>query len=210
MNCTHPIRLIKKIPRDIYPDGLEVPCGKCLNCRIQKRKEWALRCYHELSYHDRSSFVTLTYDEDHVPDNYSLSKHHVQKWLKRLRKQMTNSLKYFLCGEYGSRTLRPHYHALLYGIGLTNTDRNLVMSTWDMCDWSTQRKAFDVVCPETIEYVTGYIHSKLSGDQELYMYRLTQREIPFRLISHGIGLQYVNDNKDQLSDNMYVTQRGLS
>ena len=57
--------------------SLQVPCGKCLACRIKKRQEWSMRCMHELDYWSRSSFLTLTYSDTHLPDNGSLSKRHL-------------------------------------------------------------------------------------------------------------------------------------
>ena len=73
MRCTSPVRL-RHLSPSIYPDGLLVPCGKCLACRIAKRTEWAMRMLHELSDYEDAVFVTLTYDEDHIPSNHSLKK----------------------------------------------------------------------------------------------------------------------------------------
>ena len=66
MQCTSPIRLYKGVNSLVYPDGLVVPCGKCLSCRIAKRREWTMRLWHELPYHQSSIFLTLTYDDDNL------------------------------------------------------------------------------------------------------------------------------------------------
>ena len=87
MRCTSPVRL-RHLSPSLYPDGLLVPCGKCLACRIAKRTEWAMRMLHELSDYDDAVFVTLTYDEDHIPSNHSLKKSDLQKWFKRVRKEI--------------------------------------------------------------------------------------------------------------------------
>ena len=127
MYCVQPITI------QVRPDGkalqnLEVPCGKCIGCRIAKRKEWSLRMLHELTYHPQSSFVTLTYDDYHLPPCCSLKKRHLQLFLKRLRKNLgERRIKYFACGEYGGQTMRPHYHAILFGSGLTREDKNRVI-----------------------------------------------------------------------------------
>nr|DAK00873.1 MAG TPA: Replication associated protein [Microviridae sp.] len=113
----------------------EIPCGQCLDCRIAHSKEWAVRCMLESKYHDNNWFVTLTYDEYNLPRKEFicpenglymqipyLVKSDVQKFLKRLRKRLYGSskgeLRYFLCGEYGDTTYRPHFHLILYGLSL--------------------------------------------------------------------------------------------
>lgn len=79
-------------------------------CRIARRDEWATRCVHEAQLHEQSAFVTLTYRDNPL----SLDKTHLQKFFKRFRKNI-GPLRYFACGEYGEKTSRPHYHALLFG-----------------------------------------------------------------------------------------------
>ena len=119
MNCISPVRITKNLSPSDYPDGLLVPCGSCISCRIAKRREWSLRLLHELSYHDDAVFLTLTYDDAHVPPNMSLRKRDLQLFMKRLRIKLDrlgieHCIKYFACGEYGTRTKRPHYHLLLW------------------------------------------------------------------------------------------------
>lgn len=102
-----------------------VPCGKCLSCRCDYSREWSNRMILELKDHDKAIFVTLTYNNDNLPmtdDGYpTLCKRDVQLFLKRLRKHYDGiTIRYYLAGEYGSRTNRPHYHAIIYGIGLTD------------------------------------------------------------------------------------------
>ena len=65
--------------------------------------------------HDASSFVTLTYDDDHLPDNQSLELAHWQRFAKQIRDNI-GPFRYFHCGEYGSITQRPHLHAILFGV----------------------------------------------------------------------------------------------
>jgi len=91
---------------------LELPCGKCPACRATQSMMWAVRCYHESSLHQRNSFITLTYDDDHCPEK--IQKEHLQAFFKRLRHHY-GKLRYFACGEYGDTTRRPHYHALIFG-----------------------------------------------------------------------------------------------
>lgn len=94
------------------PD-LKLPCGKCLGCRADQKQDWAIRLFHESQMCDRSSFLTLTYDAKHNPG--CLYKPHVQQFIKRLRHHSNRRIKYFLTGELGEKTARPHYHAIIFG-----------------------------------------------------------------------------------------------
>ena len=106
MNCTNPVNL----------NGVELQCGKCIACRIAKSNEWGTRIYHELDYYPESCFLTLTYDEEHLPDDYGLHKKHLQDFFKRLRKNTGKKIKYYAVGEYGENYDRPHYHCIMLAI----------------------------------------------------------------------------------------------
>lgn len=109
-----------------------IPCGKCLGCRMEYSRQWANRMLMEKEYHDTCYFVTVTYDDCHlrpvsfvsentgeVVTNYTLSKRDSQLFLKRLRAQCPNdAIRFFMCGEYGDRTWRPHMHYILFGLHL--------------------------------------------------------------------------------------------
>lgn len=101
-------------------EAISLPCGLCIGCRINYCQSWAIRCVHELESHEFNSFVTLTYDDEHIPKNngfQTLKREHLTKFLKRLRKYFDDvKIRYFGCGEYGSKTARPHYHLILFGI----------------------------------------------------------------------------------------------
>lgn len=104
--------------------GLQVPCGRCLGCALEKSRQWAVRCVHESQMHDDSSFITLTYDPEYLPENGSLVKDHFVLFMKRLRRAIEPiKIKFFMCGEYGEKGERPHYHALIFGYGFP--DRKL-------------------------------------------------------------------------------------
>jgi len=105
---------------------LEVPCGGCLGCRIDRSRQWAIRCEHEMQMHSHNCFITLTYSDDYLPRDGSLNVKHFQDFMKRFRRRVTDpddryfvsedfKLRYFHCGEYGSATFRPHYHAIVFG-----------------------------------------------------------------------------------------------
>ena len=96
-------------------DRMELPCGRCIGCRLEKSKEWALRCYHESQMHEENIFITLTYRDQDLPAHASLDKSHFQKFIRALRQTTKQKIRYYMCGEYGDKTSRPHYHALLFG-----------------------------------------------------------------------------------------------
>lgn len=103
-------------PKKGYPDmPLTVPCGNCIGCRLDRSKQWAIRCVNEASLHEDNCFLTLTYANP--PENNELNKEHFQKFMKKLRKKYAHKqIRYFQCGEYGEKLSRPHYHALIFGL----------------------------------------------------------------------------------------------
>lgn len=119
----------------LFP-GQMIRCGNCEGCRVDKSRDWANRMLLEKEYwpDDQCYFVTLTYDEDHVPKSYygdpvsgeaqpvlTLSPEDLQLFLKRLRKRVEpDTIKYFACGEYGPETFRPHYHLIIFGLRLND------------------------------------------------------------------------------------------
>lgn len=98
-----------------YRRELVLPCGQCIGCRVRRASDWATRCMHEASLHDENSFITLTYDEEHVPMQGQLVYPHFQAFMKRLRFHVGKPLRFYMCGEYGETYDRPHYHAVLFG-----------------------------------------------------------------------------------------------
>ena len=101
------------------PDkGVEViklPCGQCIGCRIDRTKQWAIRCIHESKLHNKNCFITLTFNDEHLDSAGSLQKRDFQLFMKRLRKRFPNdNIRYYHCGEYGEQLNRPHHHACLF------------------------------------------------------------------------------------------------
>lgn len=97
-----------------------VPCGICCDCLKLHAQEWAVRLTLESKLHKYSWFITLTYDEDKLPKDRMLNKKHVQDFLKRLRYYYDKPIKYYVCGEYGGKTARPHYHIIIFGLELSD------------------------------------------------------------------------------------------
>lgn len=98
-----------------YYKQITIPCGQCIGCRLERSRQWAMRCVHESKLYTYNSFITLTYNNESLPANGSLDKTHYQKFMKRFRKQHPKkTIRFYMCGEYGDQTLRPHYHAIIF------------------------------------------------------------------------------------------------
>lgn len=141
-----------------------LPCGSCLGCQISRAREWAIRCSLEASQHDDVSFVTLTYDDDHLPP--TLCKAHLQGFFKRLRLGLAPlvRIRFFASGEYGEQTFRPHYHALVFGM---RDFSPLLEAAWtDSSGVPIGHVREDPVTPEVISYVAGYCAKKVGWARE--------------------------------------------
>lgn len=97
-----------------------LPCGVCIGCRLEHSRQWAMRCMHEAQMHDDNCFLTLTYDDDHLPAYRSLVKRDFQLFMKRLRKRYGSGVRFYGCGEYGDQMGRPHYHICLFGLDFSD------------------------------------------------------------------------------------------
>lgn len=149
--------------KTIYPASVNgtvlVPCGQCLNCRINQSRVWTNRILLENCMHKKSAFVTLTYSDKHLPDPAWVHKPHLQKYLKRLRYYIEPiKIRYFGVGEYGPKTFRPHYHIILFGLGLENYQ--VIKKAWPYAD---PEIGIDVgeVTPSSARYITGYVTNKI-------------------------------------------------
>lgn len=95
---------------EVIPPRIKVPCGRCIVCQNNRREAWAARLELESRTAAVTYFITLTFNEDSVPEEIRVED--LQKFFKRLRK--FHRLRYFACGEYGGRFGRPHYHAVVF------------------------------------------------------------------------------------------------
>lgn len=201
MQCTKPIRI----------NNCFYPCGHCLSCRIAKAREWSARLLHELNYWEKAVFVTLTYEDRFLPANGSLRKRDLQLFFKRLRKYSNTKLKYYACGEYGSKTNRPHYHAIIFGLGQNKIDIEFIKDCWRYCQWSNfdEKKAFGNVTYDSCRYVSDYIFKKYSGEKAKEEYTDKGLEVPFKICSQGLGLRYCLADSENLVANNGFTMRGV-
>ncbi|AXH76131.1 MAG: replication initiator protein [Microviridae sp.] len=122
MACFHPLQAWKHFNGEVsfrkeahaLSHEISLPCGNCVGCRLERSRQWSVRIMHEASLHDKNCFITLTYDEAHVPFDSGLHYEDFQCFMRKLRR--TDKVRFFMCGEYGSLRLRPHFHACLFGI----------------------------------------------------------------------------------------------
>lgn len=140
---------------------------------MDRSRDWATRIWHEASCHQANSFLTLTYSDDHLPDDYSVSVVEMQKFMKRLRKKLGFRVRFFGCGEYGDENLRPHYHAIIFGHDFPEkrlwrklpsghySYRSEVLDTL----WTKGHAEIGTVTLESAGYVARYIMKKVNGHQ---------------------------------------------
>lgn len=150
-----------------------VPCGQCVGCRLERSRQWAVRCVQEAQMHEENCFLTLTYSDKNLPQGGSLVKKHFQDFIKRLRRFMVKEkISYFHCGEYGDKGCRPHYHALIFGMDFP--DKKLYKKTHDGSPlyvsaalerlWGWGFCTIGAVTFESAAYTARYIMKKVTGD----------------------------------------------
>lgn len=156
-----------------WMDRIQLPCGQCIGCRLLKSTQWALRMEHEMSLHNENCFITLTYNEKNLPKDNSLQKDHFVKFMKRLRKEISpTKVRYFMCGEYGDETWRPHYHAILFGYAFPDkmqvqsmeVDQPYFLSPLLSKLWKKGQHTIAEANFTTAAYVARYVTKKITGD----------------------------------------------
>lgn len=199
-----------------FASEIKLPCSICIGCRLEYARQWSVRCFHEASLYDRNCFITLTYDDDHLPSDRSLDKSHFQDFMKRLRSRYfrgrKSGIRYYHCGEYGEKLGRPHYHLLLFNFDFD-----------DKVFWKQRRgykyyiseelsklwgKGFCTIGSVTIQsagYVARYAMKKVVGKRakEHYSWINENGEIIYRIseyatMSNGIGKGWYEKYKSDL------------
>ena len=164
-------KLVFNRPRDDdVLEQLQVPCGQCIGCRLERSRQWAVRCIHEAQTHSQNCFVTLTYSPLNLPSDLSLHLRDFQLFMKRLRKRC-GSVRFFHCGEYGESFGRPHYHALFFGfrppdLKLFTIRNEMRLYTSDLLSelWGLGFVSVGDVTFESAAYVARYVLKKVTGD----------------------------------------------
>jgi len=151
-----------------------IPCGSCIGCRLEKSRQWAIRCIHEASLYDNNCFITLTYNNEHLPHTRSLIKRDFVLFMKRLRKQFGQGIRFFQSGEYGDQLSRPHYHACLFNFTFKDKEELFLNNSKDVKLYrsATLEKlwpyGFSTIGDVTFEsaaYVARYCTKKITGEK---------------------------------------------
>jgi len=185
---------------------LSIPCTKCIGCRLERSRQMAVRCTHEAQMHENNCFLTLTYNNQHLPKDQSVDIKETQKFLKRLRKK-AGPLRFFACGEYGEKLGRPHYHILIFGHDFSDkklykiSDENKLYTSDSLEKiWGKGFCLIGDVSFESAAYVARYVAKKITGPKALQhykklingVYQPVKPEFGHQSLKKGIGETWLN------------------
>jgi hypothetical protein len=186
-----------------------VPCGKCYHCLKRRSNQWVFRLLQECKVATSISFITLTYSDEYLPipphiktnGKPTLVKKHTQDFWKRLRKNSNSkNLKYYICGEYGERTKRPHYHAIVFNLDAKYQNEQFISDTWQL----GQTLSYFNVNEQMLRYTTKYVMKNASNNQ--YGTNGDNRQPQFSLMSKGIGKSFLTPQmKKHIQENLLPT-----
>lgn len=192
-----------------------VSCGRCVGCRLERSRQWAVRCVHEAQMHDANCFLTLTYDDEHLPEDGSLDVKHWQDFAKRMRKRGIK-FRYFHCGEYGEENARPHYHAAIFGYGfhgdrkpwIQSRENTLYRSALLEGLWTYGHSSIGELTFQSAAYVARYVMKKVTGDQAEDHYQGRKPEYTTMSRRPGIGATWLAKFKNDVYPNDQVISNG--
>jgi len=207
--------------------GVSLPCGRCIGCRLERARQWAVRIMHESKMHDTNCFLTLTYDGGSLPNGdckcrkkhaaNSLCVSDLQGFFKRLRARLgTTRIRFFACGEYGEKMGRPHYHAIVFGWfpddavyfkgsgELSLFTSSMLSSTWGHGHALVGRVSFD-----SASYVANYATKKVRGVKADAYYAGKRPEFLVMSRRPGIGSTWYEKFKSDVypSDEVIINAR---
>ena len=206
---------------------LSLPCGQCIGCRLERSRQWAMRCMHEAQLHENNCFITLTYDNTHLPSDGSLHYRDFQLFIKRLRKKFgNNKIRYYMAGEYGENFGRPHFHACIFGhdfhdkkLWKRSSSGSMLYRSNDLeLLWPFGYSSIGDVNFESAAYVARYIMKKVTGHNSKQHYteidsqtgEITTRKPEFNKMSlkPGIGFEWYKKYKSDVYPHDYVIIKG--
>lgn len=213
---------------DEHDRQVSLPCGQCIGCRLERSRQWAMRCMHEAQLHENNCFITLTYNDENYPTNGSLTKDHFQKFLKRFRRAIAPAkIRYYMAGEYGTNFGRPHFHACIFGYDFHDkklhqrtTSGSLIYRSQELEKlWTYGYSSVGDVTFESAAYVARYIMQKQTGrdvDPNHYTYCDIQTGELIKILPEynnmslkpGIGADWYKKYKNDVYPHDYVELRG--
>lgn len=238
MPCYHPLTAYRgpgrttngrspitfKADEGLSGSKFKLPCGQCIGCKLERSRQWAVRLMHEAQLHEWSHFVTLTYDDQHLPHDGNLNKKHFQDFMKRLRWHYDTPIRFFHCGEYGEKFARPHYHACIYGPAfadrLQHSERNglrLYHSPQLEQIWGHGFVSLGDVTFESAAYTARYCTKKITGLKAADHYQrvtphgeLVTVEPEYVTMSRGKGNAIARNWFDQYGGEVYPSDEVIS
>lgn len=205
-------------------DQVVVTCGRCVGCRVERSRQWAVRMMHEAQMHEQNCFLTLTYSDSNLPEDGSLKVKHWQDFAKRLRKRLDKDglggFRFFHCGEYGEddeATKRPHYHACIFGQDFRG-DRKFYKrvrgnALWTSKlvedEWGMGFAPFGNLSFESAAYVARYCLKKVTGEKAVEHYGGRSPEYSTMSRRPGLGAAWMERYGGEVYPDDFVVSRGM-
>lgn len=236
MPCYHPMPAVRMVDGSVkfisrnkkgVEGTLELPCGQCIGCRLERSRQWAMRCLHESSLHERNAFITLTYSDSNLPEGGSLNYSDFQRFMKRLRKRIDAPVRFYVGGEYGEHgSIRPHFHACIFGYDFadkvyykrTSSGEKIYTSALLESLWPLGLSSVGDVTFESAAYIARYCVAKVTGDLAKAHYRVITDDgvIVDRLpefnhmsLKPGIGAKWLAKYQTDVFPRDYVVINGV-
>lgn len=235
MTCYHPLKAFRTATGVVFSElrrhdilgSCELPCGRCIGCRMRRASDWSLRVMHEARLWPVNCFVTLTYGRDCLPAEGSLLHRDFQLFMKRLRKHLDGRpVRFYMCGEYGPVNMRPHYHACLFNVDFRSDRVPLGKSGsgfvfYDSPElrglWTHGHVSVQDLTPATAGYCARYIMKKVLGEGSERAYDWTDAdgvvhrrapEYAAMSLKPGIGAGWLERYKRDVFPRDYVVSDG--
>ncbi len=192
---------------------IDVACGQCIGCKLERSRQWAMRCMHEASLYDENCFITLTYDEFYIPKGGTLVKKDFQLFMKRLRKRYgTSKIRYYACGEYGELSYRPHFHACIFAFDFSDkvlfkehNGNDLYTSDSLNSLWNYGFATIGNLTFESAAYVARYCTKIITGEMSEKHYAGREKEFSLMSRRPGIGQGWIEKfHEDTYKDDKVI------
>lgn len=226
--------LVYKPGASLRGTEIKIPCGQCIGCRIERSRQWAVRCLNEASLYEKNCFITLTYDYEHLPIYESVNLRDFQLFMKKLRKEHGEGIRYYHCGEYGTvcaacgaskifcrcgqlieKLGRPHYHALLFNFDFDdkkliseNNGNRLYRSSNLEKLWPQGFSTVGSVTYQSAGYVARYVMKKITGKKAYNHYGNLWPEYTSMSRKDGIGKKWFEKYKNDIYPSDELIQDG--
>lgn len=213
----------RKVEFEGGTEEISVHCSSCEGCRIERARQWSIRCWNESSLYEDNIFITLTFasacplDGTKTDPIATLHLHHFQRFMKRLRKRFGKGVRYFHCGEYGEKFGRPHHHACLFNFTLPDLELHAIRRgnpcyTSKILSelWPHGIHEVGTVTLKSAAYVARYILKKVNFKNSYHHYEGRKPEYTTMSRRPGIGRDWIiKYQNDVYPDGTYVLEGGI-